>query len=245
MSEATGMKFTQAVRIPFPIIVIILLVALLLAVFPQIDLTVSSYFYDAASQNFPWRDDRVASVLTDYAYATIIPVFFLAFCVLATLYTYFLKRRYFVPVLRLAGYFILLFMVVPLIVVSTGFKEHWGRARPEAIVEFGGDKQFTPYYQSSQQCVRDCSFSSGHSARAFYFMSIYFAALALGISGWRKHALFLTLLAYGVVGMSLRIMEGKHFLSDVLASAVFVLYAAWVLCRWMEVEKAKEDLTPQ
>jgi lipid A 4'-phosphatase len=44
----------------------------------------------------------------------------------------------------------------PGIVVNTVLKDHWGRARPYQIEEFGGARQFTAAPLPADQCARNC-----------------------------------------------------------------------------------------
>ena len=46
----------------------------------------------------------------------------------------------------------------PGIIVNGIFKSLWGRARPSQIVEFGGDKIYTPPLVITDQCDWNCSF---------------------------------------------------------------------------------------
>lgn len=130
---------------------------------------------------------------------------------------------------RLMAYIALVFIVGPVLVVSFGFKEHWGRERPHDVVEFGGAGTFTPYYSPEGVCESDCSFPSGHSSRGFYFMALAIAAYGLG---WQQRRVILAgAIGFGVMTATLRILEGRHFLSDVTLSAVIVTYISWVLFR--------------
>ena len=43
-------------------------------------------------------------------------------------------------------------------VVNEALKNHWGRARPEQVSDFGGAQRFTPALQPADQCVKNCSF---------------------------------------------------------------------------------------
>lgn len=233
------MRLREALRIPLPYGIGILAILGIFAAFPQLDLQISALFYDAEARHFSLADNAVIENLS--LASNFIAAGFMALCLGALGFTYVFRRHFFPRVLRLAAYFIILFALVPLLLVSNGLKEHWGRARPEVVTVFGGTQQFTPYYLPSKQCLDDCSFSSGHSVRAFYFMSLYFAAVALGVQGWRKRTLLAATLGYGLLAGSLRILEGKHFASDVMVSAMLVVYAAWVLARVMELHKARTE----
>lgn len=105
----------------------------------------------------------------------------------------------------------------PGVVANEIFKDNWGRARPRQIVEFGGDKHFTPALVQAQNCERNCSFVSGEASSIFV---LCFAAAAL----FRRRALLL--IGSGVILGSLaglmRMAQGAHFLSDVVFAGVFM-----------------------
>lgn len=122
-------------------------------------------------------------------------------------------------------YLVLVMAVGPGLVVNTAFKEHWGRPRPMDVPEFGGRYEFVPVWNKGEP-DRGQSFPSGHASTGFYFVALYFvlrdrprrlrAALA-----WLAFAL-----AFGaIIGMA-RMIQGKHFLSDVVWSAGFVWLTA-------------------
>lgn len=112
-------------------------------------------------------------------------------------------------------------IVGPLIVTNIGLKDHWGRARPRDVIEFGGDKAFTPVFPPSNQCDYNCTFVSGEASSIYI---IFFAAAFL----LRRHAR--RMIALGVVFGSLagltRIAQGGHFLSDVVFAGVFMALTA-------------------
>jgi lipid A 4'-phosphatase len=113
----------------------------------------------------------------------------------------------------------------PAVVVNSVFKEHWDRARPRELQDFGGSKQFTPAWVKSNQCDRNCAFTSGHAAAGFSFVALYFVARS---PLW----LWLSLACGGLIGWT-RIAVGAHFLSDVVFS-FFLVYlisaaVAWIL----------------
>ena len=105
--------------------------------------------------------------------------------------------------------------LAPLLIVNGVFKSFWGRARPFDIVEFGGDKLFTPPMIISNQCNLDCSFMSGHTSVGFWVLCLAF----LAPQHYRKKAIIGVVL-FGVLVAFARVAQGNHFLSDVLFSAV-------------------------
>jgi len=96
----------------------------------------------------------------------------------------------------------------PGLIINGVLKEHWGRARPSQIDEFGRDKIFTPALRPTDQCERNCSFASGEAAMGFGLTAL---ALVFGRGVWLIPGLVLgTLLAL------VRMAAGGHFLSDVI-----------------------------
>lgn len=119
----------------------------------------------------------------------------------------------------------------PAIAVNAVFKEHWDRARPRQIVEFGGAKQFTPAWVISDQCSRNCSFVSGHAAAGFSFVVGYFVSQS---RAW----LWLGLAFGGLTGLT-RIMVGAHFLSDVVFS-FFIVYLIAAIVTLASTQMARQ-----
>ena len=106
----------------------------------------------------------------------------------------------------------------PILIVNGIFKSFWGRARPQDILQFGGDKLFSLPFEISNQCSWDCSFMSGHTAVAFWLV-----APALLVSKKYKPLTVGAALVFGCLTAMFRIGQGAHFLTDVLFSAVLML----------------------
>ena len=73
---------------------------------------------------------------------------------------------------RLAIFLLVVLFVGPGLIVNGIWKEHWGRARPFEVQNFGGEHQYTPPMQPAQECDTNCSFVSGHAAMGFYWISL-------------------------------------------------------------------------
>ena len=98
--------------------------------------------------------------------------------------------------------------------INVILKNLWGRARPNDILEMGGEYFFTPWYQISNQCTSNCSFVSGDAAVGFSLVVFYFII---------KNEIYLWLaLFFGLIIGIIRIMEGGHFLSDIIFSCIIV-----------------------
>lgn len=105
--------------------------------------------------------------------------------------------------------------------VELGLKNTIGRPRPVQTTEFGGQERFLPVFQVGQHPDRHRSFVSGHAAAGFTLISLgLFATPA-----WRRRWFLAGLVAGSAVGLG-RIMQGGHYLSDV----VFSFYVVWISC---------------
>jgi lipid A 4'-phosphatase len=125
----------------------------------------------------------------------------------------------------------------PGILVNTVLKDHWGRARPYQIEEFGGTHQFTPAPVPADQCARNCSFVSGHAALGFFLVAFAF----LLPTGRPRNLALAGALGFGALVGLARIAAGHHFLSDVIGAGLVVMGTSWLLHRWLVV---RDGVTP-
>lgn len=209
--------------------VIILLVAIacfILTFNHHIDIEVSNLFYEK-SIGFLHKDHAIAQLF--YHLVTLATTILAVSGIIYLIYFY-LKTRSFKLLIRTSVFFLLIAAIItPGLIVHNIFKNNFGRARPSQIVEFGGDKQFTPPFYITNQCNTNCSFSSGHAAMGFYFSIFAYVAKRPYFT-----IIYLSGLLFGFfVGLS-RLMMGGHFISDVAASCLIVLivnhllYLLWV-----------------
>jgi lipid A 4'-phosphatase len=140
------------------------------------------------------------------------------------------------PLLRatrhLSGFAAALYLLGPGLLVDVLLKPLWGRARPAQVTDFGGSLAFTPPHVLSLQCTRNCSFVAGEMAGAVALAVVLFLVVdrmkgRITLSQQRI-AQGLILLVPLFVGVQ-RIAAGRHFLSDVLLSTIFVLLCAVLL----------------
>lgn len=113
----------------------------------------------------------------------------------------------------------------PGLLVNSGFKEHWQRARPYEVENFGGPSQFTRAGQITDQCNNNCSFVSGHVACGFFFASLML------VHQRRRRAWALAGCTAGVlIGFS-RMADMAHWLSDALWAAPITWVCSWLVWR--------------
>lgn len=177
---------------------------LFFTLYPQVDLDVAGLFYNE-EEGFYLKKHP----LFYFLYKAIGPILISTFLALLG-YLYYQKREDFRAKYldKKAVLFLFVFLLIgPALITNAFFKEVSGRARPAHVVEFGGDKQFTPYYQFTDQCEKNCSFISGHAAAAFFFIAFGYVM--------RSRKIFLVGLSFGVLMSLTRIVQGGHFFSDV------------------------------
>ncbi len=196
-------------------------VSFLFVLWPELDLLASHLFYDPVQGGFIPKEAPPGSWLY-----RVIPWFTKAvICfALGCWLVIALKKRPIAGLTRRKAAFLLLALVLgPGSVVNVVFKDHWGRARPHQIEQFGGEADFTPAWVISDACERNCSFMSGHAATAFFIMLLGFV--------WPKHRMFWLAsgVAFGLLIGLTRMVQGGHFLSDVLLAGLTVYLIGSVL----------------
>jgi lipid A 4'-phosphatase len=142
------------------------------------------------------------------------------------------RRAWFLPLLMLLG---------PGLLVNALGKDHWGRPRPKQLQEFGGPDTYITAGVIGPVARDHKSFPSGHASMGFYLMAGYFV--------WRgrRPLLARTSLAAGLLmGAAIgwaRIVQGGHFLSDVIWAGAVVFTAGELLAwAWLR-ERVLADAT--
>lgn len=108
-------------------------------------------------------------------------------------------------------------------VVNLVFKEHWQRARPYQVENFGGPAKFTRAAVITDQCDNNCSFVSGHVACGVFLMSIGL------VHRRRRVAWALVGAASGLLIGFARMSAAGHWLSDVLWAFPITLTTSWLV----------------
>jgi len=195
---------------------------LALVIWPAGDLWSTSVFYNPVA-GFTFKQHPVNRFIyeaVEWVSRTVI-VGLLVFLLLA--WTARKTDAFFLAHRKAALYLLLVALIGPLFLVNSVFKDQWGRARPSQVVEFGGAKQFSRATIPADQCAKNCSFVSGHASTGFFFLAPAFVFI-------RRRHLWLAAGTTGGLAIGLvRMMQGGHFLSDVLFSGVVVYLTAWAL----------------
>ncbi len=191
--------------------------AVLFIKFPQIDIWFSSLFYQEGA-GFIWKKHWFF-VLFYYSVPIIVGLTFIVVLIQLVI-----PNNALIPISRKQAIYLLLVLAIgPGLLVNFILKDHWGRARPRQIVQFNGDKTFTPAFIISDQCKKNCSFVSGHASIGFFLMSFAF------INKRRRKKILVGGILFGTMVGLARISQGGHFLSDVIFSG-FCVYFSAVIC---------------
>ena len=183
-----------------------LLSSFILIRFPEIDIQVSSLFFN---NGFYMRGSWWETAL----YNSVRPFLILTLIGLISLWLF--NKYAHKHILGIDGkktaFFALVLLIGSGIIVHMVLKNHFNRPRPLHITEFNGSRTFAPAFVISEGENINYSFSSGHSSAAF-------AALALALLfKHRKTALTIAFI-YGCLVSFARMAAGGHFLSDNIAS---------------------------
>ncbi len=188
-------------------IIFSLVVAIIFAIYPELDLRVSELFYDA-KEGFFLKNQEPFAFMHDYLDEILKGIG----VILILLFIYqLIAKKSFKHLNKRAIAFIFTFALVgPGIVTNLLIKEHSSRARPINIEHFGADegKQFTPYYSLFGKCKTNCSFISGHLSGSMILLALAYI--------FKSRLIFASALGFVVLMGVSRVVQGAHFLSDVL-----------------------------
>ena len=197
----------------------ILLLIMLIIISPGVDRYVSVIPYDQIGNRFYGENDQWSKVI--YHLVPWITVFMVLFPISLLVWSKIKHdERQFRQAKRFSIIVLLSLILGPGLLVNTIFKSNWGRARPYQVLRDG--KIFTPVWQANFRLKNQHSFSSGHAAIGF-FLGV--PLLALG----KKRVAVILSVAGGLIVGGVRILQGGHYLTDVLFSGIFVWLVAWLV----------------
>jgi lipid A 4'-phosphatase len=213
------MKKEMIINFTLPLSVVLFLTAVLTVM--NADIEIEKWFHSPESGWFlgeamPW------SFLYQYGN---IPAFLLSLGgLLAFVLSFFYKK---VTAYRKIGLFMVVFMILgPGLLINTVFKDHWGRPRPADIVNFGGTEAFHHVWEKGPS-GQGKSFPSGHASVGFFLFAPFFI---LKKSSQKWAVFFLCLgIFYGMLMGVGRMIQGGHFLTDVIWSAAFTYLTGLIL----------------
>jgi len=217
------------------------------AKFPAVDLMVSSRYFDAA-RGFVHAQDPLVLWLYDWT-----PPIGRGLALLAALHALpaplFAKassasgrpeaaKRCAGPWRHVSTVFLCAALLGPGLIIEGVFKNTVGRPRPVQVEPFGGAQAFQGPFALGDNPEAHRSFCSSHAAAGFALMGL---GLTCGPT-WRRRWFLIGLVSGAVIGAG-RIMQGGHFLSDV----IFAFYTVWLSCEfiaWLDQRRLKRGQPP-
>lgn len=195
----------------------------------EIDLWMTSLFRDQKLSIWTWEDLFLWKLVFNCAHIpAVLLVVHGGFWALVGL-----SRRRFDERAKLGWFLVLGLALGPGLIVNGILKETVGRPRPHQIIDYGGRNHFAAV-GTLGEIPRNSSFPCGHASMGFYLM-------LPGLLLARRHKnraaarwLILGLGTGGLIGLS-RIVQGDHFLSDVLWSGVVIYYTGVILAKFTDL----------
>ena len=221
-------SMTRNCLVQLIVVIILSIAATILIAASGMDLKVSSFFY-VPGGGFIYGDRQPWHTLYHFG---VWPAYIMVFTALLFLLISFFRKG--VGSYRKKAVFLILFILLgPGLLVNVCFKDHWGRPRPRQIAEFGGTQTFHHPWQKDHlpQCK---SFPCGHAAAAIYLIAPFFLLRRTS----RYHALaWLTVgIGYWIIMGAARIVQGGHFVSDVLWRGAIVYLTGVLLADLMKLD---------
>ena len=212
----------------------LLVCVLFFLVFPTVDLQVTDYFYDPATQTFPANQSWLVKWI--YVYTPEINKLVTLCAMVVFLVTVFRPHRLSPRWKNSVIAWLLLITLGVGFLVDWVLKDHVGRPHPYQTLPYNGPNTFVPVFHYQPLCEENCSFVSGHAAGGFAWM-------AWGM--WRSRRVrqrwvWVGVAAGSVIGAT-RIMQGGHFLSDIVFSGWFIwltyqlIRAVWLRRRYARI----------
>ncbi|MGK0445260.1 MAG: lipid A 4'-phosphatase [Bermanella sp.] len=129
------------------------------------------------------------------------------------------------PSRKYTGFLLVVLLVGPGIIVHPILKDNWDRPRPRDIQQFGGQAQFSPAFVMADEPGNNQSFASGHAAMGFFFMAFAWVL--------RQRRYLLGGLLIGAIVSLGRIVQGGHFVSDIVTAGFIVYFTCQVFAHYM------------
>lgn len=192
------------------------ILGLIFAIFPEVDLWAARLFFDPETGKFPISRDEDWETVRNLAYW--VPYLLVAPSVFVLIRKLVFPRTKMVIAPPVALFLVGSFIMGPGVLTNLVLKDNWGRPRPNQIEQFGGKSGFEPWWRPGGACERNCSFVSGEGSLAFWTV----APAMLAPPAARPFTMGAAVL-YGASVGGLRVAFGRHFLSDVLFAGIFTV----------------------
>jgi membrane-associated PAP2 superfamily phosphatase len=216
-----------------------LVIGLLFGTYPELDLKLAALFYDPTTRSFPLKSNEAAAFARDaamwIAWGIALP------SIVALVVKFIRPDRPLLISGRTIAFLLLTLSLSAVVLANVTFKSYWGRPRPIAVTELGGDLPFVPWWDPRGGCGHNCSFFSGEGATAFWTI----APAALTPPAIRPLA-YAAAVLFGLVTSVLRMSFGGHFFTDVAAAGLVSFFVIWLvhgyIYRWPATRLSDEAI---
>lgn len=196
---------------------------------PAIDLDTARAFY-VPGHGFPWRTSDLGVVVRRHGPEILLAS--AAVCLVLWLVGMWQKRVVLGLTTRKIVYLLATLLIGPGLIVESLLKPYSGRARPQDLALFGGSADYTAPLSLADACASNCSFVSGHAAVAFWITA--YAFIVPRAMRWSVLALGLLI---GIAVGAVRVMQGAHFVSDIVYAGAIVVTVNVLLARLILADK--------
>lgn len=220
---------SRTAKMILPCLVLLLLGSAIIRL-ADLDLKLARHCYDVTAGGWKWADVQPWDGL--YHLGPILVVVLGAVSILA--FSIGLVWRPLRKWRKASLYLVACLALGPGLIVNGLLKDHWGRPRPDQLVEFGGKFAYEPVLTMDFSSVGK-SFPCGHATLGFMFFALVF--LLPGRRGLQGLAFWFALMAGLAFGVA-RIVQGGHFLSDVLWAGGICWLVSYALSRWFRLDES-------
>jgi lipid A 4'-phosphatase len=218
---------------------IAVVVGVVFAVYPQLDLDIAALFYNPTTHVFVARYSNGVEYARDAASWLITLIVAPAFFAVAG--KILMPQRRMLIGGRAALFLIVTLALGPGVLTNGILKAYSARMRPSDVVALGGKERFTPWWDFTGPCPENCSFVGGEASGAFWTL----APAALAPPQWRPLA-YGAAIVFGIAMGVLRMAAGAHFFTDVVFAGVLMFVLIWtfhgLIYRWRPTRLADETV---
>lgn len=238
MNHHFSSRFYHAARVvsaryPFYLPLAVLLIATLVLRWTNIDLQVSGFFYNAQINQWPLADKNPWEFIDKWC---VYPGILLGISALI-LSSFGLICRQRNRWTQGAFLIAMVFLLGPGLLVNGTMKPAFSRPRPREVVQMGGEQTYEPVFGFGEKTNFNASFPSGHASIGFFLIAPAFLFR-------RKHrtrqVLLFSGLLFGCIMSLSRIVQGGHYLSDVLWSLGIIYFTAWTVLTLIQTRELNQ-----
>ena len=196
--------------------IVFIIIAIFITIGSGLDIYLSNFFYYGDNQ-FMLQSYYITSIIFR---KILLPFLLIYIFVLPAISRFALiKKNFFNYVFSLREIVFIWISGLTTIVlfINILLKDKWGRARPNDLINFGGESSFTPWYRFGDSCASNCSFVSGDSSVGFLLIVFYFIT--------KKNIYCYLALFFGTTLGFIRIIAGGHFFSDIVFAQLVTTFS--------------------